>query len=237
MKKTMFALVGLGCLLPGLAHAASGVTAPASTGTTQVGTPRRALDISIEAYRAAVAANPKDAIAHNKLGVCYQQADKLKLARKEYQKAVDLNPGYAEAWNNLGTLEHADRRYKKAVARYQKAVELKPEQATFRRNLGAAYVALGDLSRAVAAYSEAVRLDPTSLEPPHSAAFQVGGVDPARLCFTYAKLFAGLGDLESALVWLTKAKDLGFKDFSRVSSDPDFVTLVKDPRYSTLARY
>ena len=237
MKKTVFALVGLGCLLPGLARASGGVTAPASTGTSQVGTPRRALEISTETYRAAVAANPNDAIAHNKLGVCYQQAHKLKAARKEYQKAVDLNPAYAEAWNNLGTLEHANRRYKKAVARYQKAVELKPEQARFHRNLGAAYMAMGDLIRAVGAYAQAVRLDPTSLESAHAAGFQVGGIEPARLCFAYAKLFAGLGDLESAFLWLTRATEVGFRDFPTVSSDPDFATLVKDPRYTTLARY
>jgi tetratricopeptide (TPR) repeat protein len=233
MRKTLLTLAAIAWALPGVARAVDEASLPA-TGAPQLS--GRALDVAIAGYRAQLATNPKDPIAHNKLGVCYQQANKLKPARKEYQKAVELDPRYAEAWNNLGTLEHGAGKYKKALDHYRKAVALKPDRATFHRNVGAAWLASGNLARAIEAYGEALRLDPAIFTSTESAGFVVAGVDQGQLYFTYAKLFARGGDLESAFVWLTRARERGFRDFRKVAADPDFSEVVADPRYAELAR-
>jgi tetratricopeptide (TPR) repeat protein len=229
MRSKLLALAALGCALPALAAHEAVPTGP--------GVPsRRALEPTIAAYRAQLVASPNDAVAHNKLGVCYQQTRQLKLARKEYEKAVELNPRYAQAWNNLGTLEHARGKYKKAIAHYRKAISLEPQHATFHRNLGAAWLGAGKTEGAIEAFGEALRLDPQSLEASESAAFVGSSVGLGDVYFTYAKLYASRGDTESALLWLGRARESGFRDFARAATDTDFAAVVKNPRYLDLAR-
>jgi tetratricopeptide (TPR) repeat protein len=229
MRSKLLAFAVLGCALPVLAEGGAVPTAPSVSA-------KSALEPAIAAYRAQLAASPNDAVTHNKLGVCYQQTRKLKLARKEYEKAVELNPRYAQAWNNLGTIEQTRGKYKKAIEHYRKAIALEPQHATFHRNLGAAWLGTGKLQQAVDAYAEALRLDPGSLEPSEASVFVGSGVGLGEVYFTYAKLFASRGDAESALLWLQRARESGFHDFARVVTDTDFTMLVKDPRYLALAR-
>jgi Flp pilus assembly protein TadD len=227
MKSKLLAIAVLGCAVPVPA-------APAAVPSGTAVQAKSTFEPAIAVYRAQLQASPNDAVAHNKLGVCYQQSQKLKLARKEYQKAVELNPRYAQAWNNLGTLEHARGKYKKAIDLYRKAVTLEPERATFHANLGAAWLGAGKLDLAVAAYGEALRLDPNSLQASDSAAFVGSGVGLGEVYFTYAKLFANRGDQESAFAWLARARESGFRDFARVATDTSFAAIVKDPRYLDL---
>jgi tetratricopeptide (TPR) repeat protein len=228
MTRTLVALAMLGLLAgparasdKGLAGTQDPQAAPAFTA--------RALDAAIADFRAKLQSDPNDAVVHNRLGVCYQQKQQLKLARKEYEKAAELDPSYAEAWNNLGTIEHSQRKYKKAVSRYRKALALKPENATFHRNLGAAWLAAGNIPLAVSAYAEAYRLDPQSLQA--GAGTGPAVLDRGQLYFVYAKIFAARGDLETAFMWLNRAREAGFRSFDRLSSDRDFAELVKDPRF------
>lgn len=226
MKVKVLGLAVLGCALASLA-AAQVPTAPTASDDLQA---------AIATYRARLGTNPGDAVAHNKLGICYQRQHQLKLARKEYEKAIELSAAYAEPWNNLGTLEQGRRKFKKAVAAYRKAIALKPDRATFHRNLGTAWLAWGRFPLAVEAFAEAVRLDPANLNAPEAAAFTESGVAKGPLYFAYAKVFASRGDFESALVWLTKAREAGFRDFGRVAADPDFAQVRSDPRYAGISR-
>jgi hypothetical protein len=37
-------------------------------------------------------------------------------------------------------------------------------------------------------------------------------------------------------MWLGRARESGFRDFSRVAGDPDFALVRSDPRYAGLSR-
>jgi tetratricopeptide (TPR) repeat protein len=184
-------------------------------------------------YQKALEVQPNDPTVHNRLGICYQQLGNDAQARREYDRALELDPGYAEAWNNIGTLEQASRRFKPAVRAYKKAIQTKPGLATPWKNLGNAYLALGRVQDGFEAYQEAFRLDPTILEArgPDIAA---AGIDVATQSFYLAKLFAARGQTDAAIEFLRRAKQAGFRDFARVSSDPDFSVVVADPRYKAL---
>jgi tetratricopeptide (TPR) repeat protein len=209
----------------------------ATLGAAQVAAPpAEDLRAAIAGYQARIAANPQDAVAHNKLGVCYQRQGRIKEARRAYERATKLSATYAEPWNNLGTLEQGRRKYRKAVEQYRKAIALKPDRATFHRNLGTAWLAWGRLPLAVEAFAEAVRLDPANLAGSEAGAAADSGVAKGQLYFAYAKVFAAQGDAESALAWLQKAHDAGFHDFRRVDADPDFMAVRRDPRYAGLTR-
>ncbi len=187
-----------------------------------------------EEYRKALAVQPNDPTVHNKLGICYQQLKNDSMARREYDRALELDPGYAEVWNNIGTLEQARKRFKPAVRAYKKAIETKPGLATPWKNLGNAYLALGKVQEAFEAYQEAFRLDPTVLES-QGPGIPAAGIDVATQSYYLAKLLAANGQKDAAIDFLRRAKEAGFRDFGRVSSDPDFRAVVADPRYKELA--
>jgi tetratricopeptide (TPR) repeat protein len=146
---------------------------------------------------------------------------------------VELKKDYAAAWNNLGTLDHARAKYKAAISSYGKAIKIDPKDAVYHKNLGAAWLARGDVGKALEAWTEALRLDPVSLET-DAIKVPAAGMSLARQYYLYAKLLAARGDVDRALVFLTKAHAAGFSDFARIEKDADFATIVGDPRYAAL---
>jgi len=189
---------------------------------------------AVEEYRKALEVTPNDATVHNKLGICYQHLGSDAQARREYDRALQIDPGYAEVWNNIGTLEQAGRRFKPAVRAYKKAIETKPGLATPWKNLGNAYLALGRVQEAFEAFQESFRLDPTVLLDSQGPGIPAAGVDAATQGYYLAKLLAANGQTDAALEFLRRAKEAGFRDFSRVRSDPDFRAVVADPRFKEL---
>ena len=184
-------------------------------------------------YRLALAVQPNDAAVHNKLGICYQKLRNDAIARREYERALELDPAFAEVWNNVGTLEQSRERFKLAVRAYKKAIEIKPGLAVSWKNLGNAYLALESVEEAFAAYQEALRLDPTILES-RDLAIRAAGIDAATQAYYIAKMLAQKGRKDAALEFLRRAKEAGFRDFARVKADPDFRSVVEDPRYKEL---
>ena len=175
---------------------------------------------------------PRDAVVHNKLGICYQKIDNQVAARREYRRALALNPDYAEVWNNIGTLNQSADDLEDAVKAYKEAIRIKPDLATAWKNLGNAYLALDRPKEAFEAYQEAFRLDPTILETRGLGI--PAGVDAAMPLFYLAKLLAANGNVDGALEFLARAREAGFDDFDRVRSDPDFLPVVEDERFQTL---
>jgi hypothetical protein len=186
-----------------------------------------------EEYRKALAVQPNDATVHNRLGICYQQLRDDAAARQEYDRALALDPGYGEVWNNIGTLEQGRKRFKLAVRAYKKAIETKPGLANSWKNLGSAYLALGRVQEAFEAYQEAFRIDPTVLES-QGPGIPAAGIDLATQGYYLAKILAANGQADSALEFLRRAREAGFRDCDRVRSDPDFQVVVADPRFQEL---
>jgi tetratricopeptide (TPR) repeat protein len=191
-------------------------------------------DLAIATYLKAIALQPEDSTLHNKLGICYQRTGKLDKAREQYEEAVRLNPAYASAWNNLATVHHTQGRHAKAVSYYKKAIEKRSDFAAAWRNLGAVELARGNVSQGLSAYREALRLDPSALETANASGVAVAGLPVGLQYFYFAKLTAANGQVASAIEFLEKAREGGFRDFDRVRRDPDFAAIIKDPRYKAI---
>jgi len=194
---------------------------------------RQSWRAAIDTYEQAIAASPKDAVLHNRLGICYQRAGDPGPAAREYKRAISLRSDYAEAWNNLGTTEQARGRYKQAISDYAKAIRIRPSDAVFHKNLGIAWLARGEVEKALEAWNEAYRIDPRALDA-GAMGVPAAGVNLARQYYLYAKLLAARGENEKALEYLARAHAQGFNDFAKVEKDKDFAGLVGDPRYATL---
>jgi tetratricopeptide (TPR) repeat protein len=205
----------------GLAQRADALAARRSWG--------EARDAYLEALRST-------ASLHNKLGICYQHLGEQGQARAEYERAVELRPDYAEAWNNLGTLDHAMRAYDRAVVAYDKAIALQPGNPVFYKNLGLAWLAQDRVEEALTAWSRALGLDPAILTAADPESIPAGESNLGRQYYLYAKLVAARGDVATALELLGTARDHGFRDFGAAAQDPDFASVVEDPRWASLTR-
>jgi Tfp pilus assembly protein PilF len=194
---------------------------------------RRDYKGAVEEIKKALAINPNDASAHNKLGMCYQYLRDTSGAQRQYEEAVSLNPGYAEAWNNLGSLYHQRGKHKQAIKYYQKAVKLKPTFATTWKNLGTAYLSDGRYEEGYQAYQTAFRLNPGVFESNAPVEVQTSG-NVVSQYYYFAKLSAASGQLDAALGFLKKAQGAGFKNWDRVRADSDFAQVIKDPRFDQI---
>ena len=104
------------------------------------------------------------------------------------------------------------------------------------RNLGQAWLALEVVEKTLEAWGEATRLDPTVLTSGEGDTILAGKLDLARKYYIYAKLVAADGDVDSALELLGVARGHGFDDVASVERDPDFASVVQDPRWAGWAR-
>ncbi|MAI02757.1 MAG: hypothetical protein CMP40_02880 [Rickettsiales bacterium] len=116
------------------------------------------------ANQTVVKLSPKDAEAHNNLGVTQQELGKLEEAQASYTKAIELKPDYAEAHNNLGNTQLEMGKLKEAEASYSQAVYFKPEYAKVHSKLGITLQEMGKLEEAKESYSRAIGVKPDYAE-------------------------------------------------------------------------
>jgi len=192
-----------------------------------------AYERQIQFYKNKIQENPRDAMAHNLLGMAYQGLQRPDDAIREYKQSTNLAPDYAEAWNNLGSAYHVKKNLKQAVKHYRKAIELKPELASAHRNLGTALLARRKVNDGIDAYRRAYELNPTIFVETGSSC-AVKEMDKGMQYFCFAKISAASGRIDTALDFLEKAHDAGFRDFNKVEKDPDFANVILAERYQSL---
>jgi protein O-GlcNAc transferase len=144
--------------------------------------------------RAAVDANPDDALAHHALAICLGETGDRAGAIANMQRAVLLNPNRADAWNELGIALHGAGRLAEAEAAYRRALSVQPDFPRAECNLA---VLQRDSGRADVAE---VTLRAVIARQPMAAAFR-----PALS--SLADLLRARGELdEAAALYLRAAK-------------------------------
>ena len=111
-------------------------------------------------FRAALALNDRDALAHNGLGMALAGTGDKDAARREYETAMVLDPKNAEPYRNLGNLELAAGAPQKALPLLEKANALAPDEAT----TAALAAARGNADDAIEHYRRAVAAEPDKAE-------------------------------------------------------------------------
>jgi hypothetical protein len=84
------------------------------------------LDEAVAEWRQAIALDPKDAKAHNNLGLALHAKGDLDGAVACFKKAIALDPKYAKAWGALGLTLQMQGRYAKARDATRRALDLLP---------------------------------------------------------------------------------------------------------------
>ena len=121
-----------------------------------------------------LARNPKSWLAHNGLGVEFNDAGDNEAALAEYLDAVKLNPGYADGQSNLaksyaergldahqdGRLKDAQTAYAQACVHFKRAADLGSRDVGILHEWGNTLVRAGRLNEADAVLTEALEADP-----------------------------------------------------------------------------
>jgi superkiller protein 3 len=77
---------------------------------------------AVEELRKAIALNPKNAVAHNHLGLAYYGLGKIDLAKQSIERAVLEDPNYSDAYINLGNFAFQEKNYVLAKHYFNKAL-------------------------------------------------------------------------------------------------------------------
>jgi len=139
----------------------------------------------------------------NNFGVVYWNKGELEKAIEMYERGLTLSPQYAVVLANLGVAETSlalKRREAsllvKAEEHFKKAIEYDSSSVAAYNGLGAVYRLFGNLEAAVDCWQKAISLDPNH---PHAL-------------FNLGTAYFDLGEKEQALIYLSKYKQLYYKN-------------------------
>ncbi|MCE5298186.1 MAG: tetratricopeptide repeat protein [Methanoregulaceae archaeon] len=113
---------------------------------------------ALEAYEAAVASDPYNSIAWNKLGIAHMNTGRYQDAVTAFEKALTIDPFYPEAWNNKGDSLLKLGEYDDAISAYDQALLLNPNDLYALLRKGTSLQESGSPAEAMLIYQEVISL-------------------------------------------------------------------------------
>ncbi len=107
----------------------------------------------------AVRNAPDDDSLLARLGLYYQEAERLEESLEVLKRAIKINPDYAEAHNYVGVSLYKSGRIEEAIEAFNESIGLDKDYAMAMNNLGNCYLALRQYERSAEEYQKAIALD------------------------------------------------------------------------------
>ena len=202
-------------------------------------------------YQRAIELSPNSPVPHQWYGELLVNTGRLDAGLAEGRRAVDLDPLSQVANLALGIQLNSARRYDEAIAQLQKTLTLGRNFADTNYFLFEAYANSGLHQEAVAAYARQRQLDgePATEVAAFKEAFareSWPGFLRLRIrtleaqgqpdCDEIASLYARVGDLDSAFVWLEKSYAGRSARLTHLKVDARYDNLRADPRFADMLR-
>jgi TolB-like protein/Flp pilus assembly protein TadD len=198
-------------------------------------------------FERALALNPGSETVQRLFAGYASSLGRHDLAIAAAQKAVTLDPISPAAHLSLSAVQFAGRRYAEAEAAARRALALQPDRPSGPAALGWSLLMQGRHDEALTAF-ESDPVDWTRRNGRTLILARMGRKDDARrelaefqkaygdnASFQYAEAEAQLGDLDAAMRWLEKAREIhdpGLTGFGFI--DPMLDPLRKDPRFQRM---
>lgn len=204
---------------------------------------------AIEHYRDAVRLDPESSLAHSRLAGALLYLGDLDAAEAPIFRALSLDPGLSEAQHTMG-LYYFARGRPEAYAAFERAVELDPDNADALESYAFARWIRGVDEGVTSLYRRALEIDRHSLSR-YGGLGQVlgkqGRVDDVReLLPRVEERFDGadayrlishllelVGDLDEAIAWAVRARDLEPGNLDHVEWLAELYTEIGDTRTAT----
>ena len=122
------------------------------------------LDVAQEFYNQVLKINPDHSVAHNNLGVIFDNLGKYQKAKECYEKAIEINSNYVDAHYNLGVIFYTLGNYNKAKECYEKTIEIDTNHVNAHNNLGAIFKELGETQKAKECYEKIIKINPNYVD-------------------------------------------------------------------------
>jgi tetratricopeptide (TPR) repeat protein len=153
-------------------------------------------------------------------GIIAWDENDLDTARVNLKKAVEMNPRSYVFLYRLGALYRMQGELDQAIEELKKATELRPDYIAAHDELAMCYLEKGFLVHALAELKLVVNLDPSD----------------SRSMYNIACVYSLRNNTESALRWLERSIDNGYKDFEFMNDDPDLDNIRNSPKYIELIK-
>lgn len=125
---------------------------------------RGQLSTAAERLEAVVVKEPRNALAHQRLGRIYEGQRQLDQAIRSYRQAVELEPKLAQARLALGRAQMRRGLFNEAEDELVRAVRLDPQDVSALVQLAKLRIKTGRLGEGIATYRVALPLDPRNAE-------------------------------------------------------------------------
>jgi len=209
---------------------------------------------SARVFRRAIELNPNYATAHH----WYSDGPLLATGRideaiAEMKRAQELDPLSLIINAELGSTYIMARQYDKAIEQLRKTIEMDQSFSFAHWNLAEAYALSGNFPAAFEEFQTAHQLveDPRVLGFLGNAYAMAGKRDEALktleemkkisqqsyvAAYSFAQVYAALGDKDQAFQWLEKSYQDHAPDISLIKVDPTLDNLHTDPRFAGLLK-
>ncbi len=115
---------------------------------------------AVKLFGAALAINPKDAMAQNNTSAALVNLGRYDAAVESADAAIALRADFAGAYNNRGNAFMGLKQFQRAIESYDRALASNPKLADALSNRGSALAELGDNAAALQSYDRAIALKP-----------------------------------------------------------------------------
>ena len=117
-------------------------------------TQTREADKAIADYERVVAANPRDYLVLDNLGVIYTDKKDFSKATEYFDRSLGVNDRHPEVYNGKGYIEYLKGNHEAAIGFYNKALECNSEYSDAYYNLAQSYEAQKNKAKVLDAYRE-----------------------------------------------------------------------------------
>jgi tetratricopeptide (TPR) repeat protein len=208
-------------------------------------------DAAEREFTKAIRLNPEDTAARQRYALALAWFERFDDALREMALAREADP-VSPLIRSVGQILYFAGRYEEAIQELDKALVLERNSSLARNLLGITYVATGAFDRAIAEFRSALESGNPEVEANLAHAYAVSGrTDEARKIldqllassahryvspFDIAIVYAGLGERDTAFMWLDKAFTERTRTMLSLRVNPRLAPLRSDSRFTTLVR-